>query len=110
MLKSINWTKVFAFVAVALVVTLTFAEPAFANDAMGEITVKMIELFQSVRTILFVVGGFGLIGLAMGAIFGNIDWKWVGALAFGLFLVAIANSVILTFTGADMAMEDTYDY
>ncbi|MCP4393828.1 MAG: TrbC/VirB2 family protein [Alphaproteobacteria bacterium] len=115
MLKNINWSKLFGFMILALVVTLSFASPAFADDAMDDIATKLAELFDSVRIILFVIGGFGLIGLAMGAIFGNIDWKWVGALAFGLFIVAIAATVIKTFTGDDAIsdvegeMEDTYD-
>ncbi|MCP4393829.1 MAG: TrbC/VirB2 family protein [Alphaproteobacteria bacterium] len=117
MLKSINLTKALGFIALAFVITLTFAEPALANNAaMVSIAEKMAQLFNSVRTILFVVGGFGLIGLAMGAIFGNIDWKWVGALAFGLFLVAIASTVIKTFAGegsiseVEGDMQNTYDY
>lgn len=116
MLKSINWKKSFGFMALTLVVLIALTDPSYAtnNSAITSIAKKMAELFNAVRTMLFVIGGFGLIGLAMGAIFGNVDWKWVGALAFGLFLVAIASTVIKTFAGSKSIssvtgyMVDTY--
>lgn len=100
MLSKINLKKVLGVCALALIVTIIAVEPSQAQTtAVDSLVKRMVILFQSVRTIIFVIGGFGLIGLAMGAIFGNIDWKWVGALAFGLFIVAIAGSIIETIIG-----------
>lgn len=55
---------------------------------------KLINLFTNAKSIIFVVGGFGLIALAFQAIFGKIKWAWFAALAFGLAVVAAASSII----------------
>lgn len=85
-------SKVLAVAGIASVV----ASDAFADagGALGKITTKAASIFSGVRKIVFVVGGFGLIGLAMAAIFGKIQWKWFGALAVGLVILAIAGSIV----------------
>lgn len=55
---------------------------------------KLINLFTNAKSIIFVIGGFGLIALAFQAIFGKIKWAWFAALAFGLAIVAAASSII----------------
>lgn len=55
---------------------------------------KLINLFTNAKSIIFVIGGFGLIALAFQAIFGKIKWAWFAALAFGLAVVAAASSII----------------
>lgn len=60
---------------------------------------KGVNTFKAVRTIIFIVGGFGLVGVAFGAIFGKINWKWFAGLAVGLAILAAAGSVVTYATG-----------
>ena len=84
------------------------ARAAGAGDAFGTVTNKGIELFNNVKTVVFVLGGFGLVGMAVGAVFGKINWKWCGALAFGLFILAIAAKVVTYFThSSDAGFNDS---
>ena len=43
---------------------------------------------------IFIIGGFGLIGLAFAAIFGKVNWKWFAGLCVGLGIVAIAGLIV----------------
>lgn len=49
------------------------------------------------------MGGFGLVGLAVGGIFGVVKWKWFACLAFGLVVAALAYSVVHYMTDDGMA-------
>lgn len=69
-------------------------------DAFSAVTTKGTDLFNAVKTVVFVMGGFGLVGLAVGAIFGAVKWKWFASLAFGLLILAIASAIVSYFTDA----------
>ena len=55
--------------------------------------------FYNVRTVIFILGGFGLVALAFFAIFGKLQWKWFAALCVGLAIVAAAGFIIDYATG-----------
>ena len=55
---------------------------------------KGSNLFQNVRSVIFLVGGFGLVALAFFAVFGKIKWTWFASLAVGLAILAAAGSII----------------
>ncbi len=100
------------FGALAILVVLIALAPAEAfaqqsNGVFATVGTKAKDLFNEVRTIIFILGGFGLIGLAMGAIFGKINWKWFGGLAFGLVLLAVAGAVVEYLTGAPVGIQDS---
>ncbi len=85
-----------------------------SNKANEVIYGKLLELLYNVIGVVMILGGFGLVGLAVGAVFGRVNWKWAAYLAFGLFLCAICFSVLHYFTGdASMSharmMYDTVD-
>jgi hypothetical protein len=72
---------------------------------------KAVSLFKSAKTIVFVVGGFGLIALAFSAIFGKVKWTWFAGLAFGLAILAAANAIVNYATGDGLtgnALADTF--
>lgn len=94
-----SMTKNFAMALVAALVVLLAADPA-AADVFSSVKTKGKELFDNVRQIIYIMGGFGLIGLAMGAIFGRINWKWFGGLAFGLIIIAVADAAVEYMTGS----------
>jgi len=55
---------------------------------------KLAELFKNVRQVVFVLGAFALVGFAIAAIFGKLQWTKVAILAVGLAILAIASQVL----------------
>lgn len=91
-LKNNIWTLtalLFLFCVVA-VDPASSAEAAVFTNAKK----KLSDLFKNAKTVLFVIGGFGLIALAFQAIFGKVKWPWFAALAFGLAVIAAAGSIV----------------
>ena len=96
-----KWT---AAMLVALLTISLFAIPAFAADGdgasiMGTAKTKVANVFQSVKTITFIIGGFGLVGIAYQAIIGKVKWSWFAGLAVGLALLAAAGAIVEYATG-----------
>jgi len=79
------------------------------GTVVGAAINKAGNVFKSVRTIVFVIGGFGLVGLAVQAIFGKVKWPWFGALAVGLGVLAAAGAVIEYATGSDVTSKQYHD-
>ena len=79
------------------------AADAFAQSGSSLMTIaqtKASNVFQSVKTITFILGGFGLIGIAYQAIIGKVKWAWFAGLAVGLALLAAAGAIVEYATGA----------
>ena len=74
-----------------------------ATNVFSTIINRMLTTFVNARSVIFVVGGFGLIGLGFAAIFGKVNWKWLAALACGLAIVAVAGQVVDYVTQHDTA-------
>ena len=106
-IKNNIWT----FCLVAVFTLLSFSGDALAQQSIMETSkTKALNVFTSVKTIIFVVGGFGLVGVAFGAIFGKINWKWFAGLAVGLAILAAAGSIVNYATGENMSgFEDSFD-
>lgn len=106
-LKNNIWT----FCLVAVFSLLTFAGDASAQSSVMQISQeKALNVFTAVKTIIFVVGGFGLVGVAFGAIFGKVNWKWFAGLAVGLAILAAAGSIVNYATGENMSgFQDSFD-
>lgn len=88
-----SWVAVFALVAA----------DAFADQGASLMTTaqtKASNVFQSVKTITFILGGFGLIGIAYQAIIGKVKWSWFAGLAVGLAILAAAGAVVEYATGS----------
>ena len=54
----------------------------------------LVTVFLNVRKVVYVIGAFGLIGIAIGGIVGKVNFKWLGYLAAGLAIVAVADLFI----------------
>ncbi len=79
----------------AIMAGLCVAGSAFAQaDLFDNAATKMGDLFKNVRQIVFIMGGFALVGFAIAAIFGKLEWKKVAILAVGLALLAVASQVV----------------
>ena len=73
------------------------------DSVMKEAADKGREVFDAVKTIIFILGGFGLVGLAWAAVFGKVNWKWFASLAVGLAILAAASSIVEYATGSTEA-------
>ena len=86
---------------VAVFALLAMSGEAFAQGTVMSIAKdKGLNTFKAVKTIMFIVGGFGLVGIAFGAIAGKINWKWFAGLAVGLAILAAAGSIVTYATGS----------
>ena len=93
--------KLFVLCSLALVFTVVFADAshaAFMNTAAA----KAVKVFNHVKGIIFIVGGFGLVGIAFQAIFGKVKWSWFAGLAIGLAILAAAGAIVNYATGDQM--------
>ena len=86
-LKVMGWMAVMATVCVA---GAAFAQGDLFDTAAG----KLATVFKNVRQIVFILGGFALVGFAIAAIFGKLQWTKVAILAVGLALLAVASQVV----------------
>ena len=101
-----SWAFVFALVAgIAFAQTTTTT----AADLMSTAQAKARNVFTSVRTINFILGGFGLVGIAYQAIIGKVKWSWFAGLAVGLALLAAAGAIVEYATGdTSAAIESSF--
>ena len=81
----------------AFVISLAMTGNALAEDggSVFEVAIgKLSDLFKNTKSVLFIIGGFGLVALAFQAIFGKLKWAWFAALALGLAVVAAAGKIV----------------
>ena len=57
------------------------------------------KIFKGLRDLIYVVAGFGIIGVAVGGFFGNLNWKWLGAIIIALVVIATTGELINAITG-----------
>ncbi len=89
-----KYLKALGLIAAFAVIFAACGAMAQDSGAFGIATNKLVDTFKNVRAIVFLIGGFGLIVLGVGAIFGNVKWKYLAALAAGLAIVAAAGAVV----------------
>jgi len=85
----------FVFYIVVISLTLICGN-AFAAD--GQLFSALIEsgttIFKDLRELIYIVAGFGIIAVGIGGIFGNLNWKWLGAILISLVIIATAAEII----------------
>ena len=65
------------------------------------------EIFVGMRGIIWGAAGFGIIAIAIGALFGGLNWKWLAAIVIGLMVIALTGgllSYLTAGTGADVSV------
>ena len=46
------------------------------------------EVFEGMKKIIFAAAGFGIIAVALGAVFGALNWKWLSVIIIGVVIIA----------------------
>ena len=70
----------------------------------------LYSTFTNVRTIVYVVAGFGLIGVSVAAIAGKFPWQWLAMISVALFTLAMAEKIILYFTNPNLGSTPHSDF
>ena len=99
-----NLKKVFTLCSLALLFTVIFTSTSSANNGLMNVAAgKAVTMFNHVKMIIFVIGGFGLVGIAFQAIFGKVKWTWFAGLAVGLAILAAAGAIVNYAANSDTA-------
>ena len=88
-LKNVLFLALIALTVVGVATGAGAAENPFIAAAT-----KLIDVFYGVRTVVYTVGAFVLIGMAWGAFTGRIKWTSVGVMAIGFAILALAGTII----------------
>ena len=109
------WTICLILAFVLISGTAVAAESDVGQASLMDIAkTKAGTTFQNVKSIVFIIGGFGLVLLAFGAIFGKIKWSAFASLAVGLAILAAAGSIVQYATGDNDVtttyFEDTFQH
>lgn len=92
--------KKFLFLSMLMFVvsSVLFATDSYAlldSYALFEtLTDSGIKIFTGMREIIFAVSGFGIVAVAIGGFFGNLNWKWLSAIIIGLVVIATTAAII----------------
>ena len=70
------------------------------NATFGELICTGKLIFYRLRDLIYVVAGFGIIAVAVGGFFGNLNWKWLGAIIISLVVIASAGELLALLTGS----------
>lgn len=83
----------------------TEEDPTFCGANNGGVFEELVmtgqKIFNRLRDLIYVVAGFGIIGVAVGGFFGNMNWKWLGAIVISLVVIASAGELVVLLTGCE---------
>lgn len=66
------------------------------------------KIFNDLRELIYIVAGFGIIAVGVGGIFGNLNWKWLGAIIISLVIIATAGELITVMLGSSYGIGNEY--
>lgn len=64
-------------------------------QAFSDLCERLEVGFNASRQIIYIIGGFGAIGLGVGAFFGRFKWPWFFSLGSGIFIVSAIEQIVL---------------
>lgn len=88
--------KKFLFLSMLMFVvsSVLFATDSYSYALFETLTDSGIKIFTGMREIIFAVSGFGIVAVAIGGFFGNLNWKWLSAIIIGLVVIATTAAII----------------
>lgn len=99
-----KYRKIFLLTILCLLAVFYCADAYAAGDILGETARKLTTTFKKTKGIIFVIGGFGLVGITYYAIFGKVKWSWLAGLLVGLAVLSAAGAFLYYATrGSGMA-------
>lgn len=111
-LKSLLKSNLFFLLLATALFALSPQEAWSAEGVFETVRQKAAASLKDVKLVVYILGGFGLIGFSFMAIFNKISWKWFANIAISLFLLSVMGLFIDDFTGTDehSALLDYGDY
>lgn len=97
------------------ILAFAFSSILFATDSYAvfeNLTSTGWEIFGGMRKIIFGAAGFGIIAIAIGSLFGALNWKWLSAIIIGLIVIALTVGLVqylVAGTGADISVQGISD-
>lgn len=79
---------------VCLCSSILFVADSHAEELFGDLAKHGGKIFTGMREIIYAVSGFGIIAIVIGAIFGQLNYKWLTAILIGLFVIAATAAII----------------
>lgn len=83
---------------------LTFLYAFDANAVFESLTNAGNNIFSGLKKIIVPAGTIGIACCCIAGMFGNFNWKWLAAIAIGLFIMSVINvggNAVNTLSGAD---------
>lgn len=78
----------------------------YASEAQAALFSQLTEsgstIFEGMRGIIYAVAGFGIVAIAIGGFFGNLNWKWLSAIIIGLMVIAMMAGILSYMTESDI--------
>lgn len=111
-----NLRKVGLMILTIAIIMVAFDVVAWAQDAgktqdSGQLFSALISkgkiIFSDLRELIYIAAGFGFIAVGVGGIFGNLNWKWLGAIIISLVVIATAGEIISWMTGKSHGIGNT---
>ena len=93
MIKKYALTITLTLIFVAISSTNALAQES-STMLFADLIAKGAEIFNGMRDIIYVVAGFGIIGVSVGGFFGQINWKWLSAIIIALMVIGVTGSIL----------------
>ena len=109
-MKLLKYITLTSIVGILLYGFGAIAADSTGTDVFSKAFNVTATVFKNVRFIVYIIGGFGLIGIAVMAILGKMQFKWLAYLAIGLAIVAAADLVVKFATSSGKSGSDAFKY
>lgn len=82
------------FMGISLYAAGAAAAVKTGNGAFDTAYEALYVTFLNARQLVYIASGFGLIGVAVGGIFGKVSFKWLAMICIALAILAGADKII----------------
>lgn len=89
-----KYRKIFLLTILCLIAVFYCADAYAAADILGETARKFTTTFKKTKGIIFIIGAFGMVGVAHYAFFGKMKWTWFAGLLTGMAVLSAAGALL----------------